>query len=226
MPPSPFSTLPQLLPQSLGVTVTPSPPLTLPCSTCLVPMVALAGVAGLFIVISALLGERLFRGARARGLPSVWRRGGELWIDADSSNKGPCSQLDGWGGWEAAPLEGKAMCPISLPTPLPAGPSEFQGPNPPHAPFLPTLSPLPPPPIGNQAAIQFHPAAPGPTSFQPLLKPLLSPFPLLCVLLCSLFPAATLVPRAGPELQPHHAWSKSLTPPGTVHWLQCTSHEV
>ncbi|XP_024077853.2 transmembrane protein C16orf54-like [Terrapene carolina triunguis] len=72
MPPS-LPPSPQLPP--------PSPPPAPPCTACLVPMVALAGVAGLFVVISALLGERLFRGARARGVPSVWRRGGTLWIE-------------------------------------------------------------------------------------------------------------------------------------------------
>ncbi|KAG6922244.1 hypothetical protein G0U57_003184 [Chelydra serpentina] len=59
----------------------PSPPPAPPCAPCLVPMLALAGVAGLFVVLSALLGERLFRATRARGVPSVWRRGGELWIE-------------------------------------------------------------------------------------------------------------------------------------------------
>ncbi|XP_048710723.2 transmembrane protein C16orf54 homolog [Caretta caretta] len=59
----------------------PSPPPAPPCVPCLAAMLALAGVAGLFAVLSALLGERLFRAARARGVPSVWRRGGALWIE-------------------------------------------------------------------------------------------------------------------------------------------------
>ncbi|XP_075773462.1 transmembrane protein C16orf54 homolog [Pelodiscus sinensis] len=60
---------------------TPSWPPAPPCTACLVPMLALAGLAGIFVILTALLGERLFQGARARGVPSVWRRGGDLWME-------------------------------------------------------------------------------------------------------------------------------------------------
>ncbi|XP_074854735.1 transmembrane protein C16orf54 homolog [Carettochelys insculpta] len=66
---------------SLPPSPRPSPPSAMPCTACLVPMLALAGVAGLFLVLCVLLAEQLLRGARARGVPSVWRRGGELWIE-------------------------------------------------------------------------------------------------------------------------------------------------
>lgn len=62
------------------------------CGNCLLIMVSLAFIAGLFIVISAILCERIFRGSlppRARRVPSVWRQGGTLWIEPTRSQEQP-----------------------------------------------------------------------------------------------------------------------------------------
>lgn len=55
-------------------------------------MVCLAFIAGLFIVVSAILCELVFRGslpAEARRVPSVWRQGGTLWIEPNQSYEEP-----------------------------------------------------------------------------------------------------------------------------------------
>ncbi|XP_053219578.1 transmembrane protein C16orf54 homolog [Podarcis raffonei] len=62
------------------------------CGSCLLIMTGIAFVAGLFIVISAILCDRVFRGSlpsERRGLPSVWRQGGTLWIEPSRSRREP-----------------------------------------------------------------------------------------------------------------------------------------
>ncbi|XP_067419934.1 transmembrane protein C16orf54 homolog [Emydura macquarii macquarii] len=108
LPPDPqLPAPPQLPPRLPGAAVTPSPSTGLPCSACLVPMVALAGVAGFFVVISAVLGERFFRGAWIREVPSTWRRGGELWIEpeAPAQPDGP-SKVQAGEMWIPRPVPG------------------------------------------------------------------------------------------------------------------------
>lgn len=60
------------------------------CGNCLLIMACLALIAGMFIVISAILCERVFHGSlppEARRVPSVWRQGGTLWIEPNRSHK-------------------------------------------------------------------------------------------------------------------------------------------
>nr|XP_016853326.1 PREDICTED: transmembrane protein C16orf54 homolog [Anolis carolinensis] len=54
------------------------------CDNCLLAMTCLALVAGVFMVISAILCERVLRGYlphNSKPVPSVWRQGGTLWIE-------------------------------------------------------------------------------------------------------------------------------------------------
>uniref|UniRef100_A0ACB8EVL3 Uncharacterized protein n=1 Tax=Sphaerodactylus townsendi TaxID=933632 RepID=A0ACB8EVL3_9SAUR len=62
------------------------------CGGCLLAMVGLAFAAGLFIVISGFLCVCIFRGSippEGRGVPSVWRQGGSLWIEPARSRREP-----------------------------------------------------------------------------------------------------------------------------------------
>ncbi|XP_062992974.1 transmembrane protein C16orf54 homolog [Elgaria multicarinata webbii] len=62
------------------------------CNECLLIMIALAVVAGVFMVISAILCDRLFHGSmpsKTRSMPSVWRQGGTLWIEPTQNHKEP-----------------------------------------------------------------------------------------------------------------------------------------
>lgn len=73
-----------------------SPPTAAPtlseCGSCLLIMASLAFAAGVFIVISGILCVCLFRGSlpsKARGVPSVWRQGGSLWIEPTRNHREP-----------------------------------------------------------------------------------------------------------------------------------------
>ncbi|KAJ7314079.1 hypothetical protein JRQ81_006013 [Phrynocephalus forsythii] len=62
------------------------------CTNCLLIMIILAIVAGVFIVISAILCELVLRGSvrrDRRGVQSVWRQGGALWIEPTQSHRDP-----------------------------------------------------------------------------------------------------------------------------------------
>ncbi|XP_026567763.1 transmembrane protein C16orf54 homolog [Pseudonaja textilis] len=62
------------------------------CGNCLLIMVSLATVAAVFIVVSAVLCERVFRGSLPQetgAVPTVWRQGGTLWIEPHHNNRQP-----------------------------------------------------------------------------------------------------------------------------------------
>lgn len=62
------------------------------CGNCLLIMVSLATVAAVFIVVSAVLCERVFRGSLPQetgAVPTVWRQGGTLWIEPPHNNRQP-----------------------------------------------------------------------------------------------------------------------------------------
>ncbi|KAK9397596.1 transmembrane protein C16orf54 like [Crotalus adamanteus] len=62
------------------------------CGNCLLIMVSLAIVAAVFIVVSAVLCEWVFRGSLPQetgAVPTVWRQGGTLWIEPTNNNRQP-----------------------------------------------------------------------------------------------------------------------------------------
>ncbi|XP_066239352.1 transmembrane protein C16orf54 homolog [Saccopteryx leptura] len=83
----------------------PAPWPPLPCGPCIPIMLALAALAAVFLLTTAVLAERLFRRA-LRPDPSlqtptlVWRPGGELWIEPTGT---PRERSEDWYG-SAVPL--------------------------------------------------------------------------------------------------------------------------
>ncbi|XP_004691746.1 PREDICTED: transmembrane protein C16orf54 homolog [Condylura cristata] len=105
----------------------------LPCGPCIPIMLALASIAALFLVATAVLADRLFRRslhpAPSHGAPTlVWRPGGELWIDPIGT---PRERSEDWYGCAVPLLTDRAPDP-----PTPGGTLEARATAPP-APLAP-----------------------------------------------------------------------------------------
>ncbi|XP_045849987.1 transmembrane protein C16orf54 homolog isoform X1 [Meles meles] len=146
----------------------------LPCGPCIPIMLALASLAALFLLTTAVLAERLFRRTQRADASNhaptlVWRPGGELWIEPRGT---PRERSEDWYGsavpllMDRAPdpptpggtLEARATAPpapVAHPTPLaPLSPPSSLGPHtPPRAPARSTF-------WGPQA-LDERPCAPG-----------------------------------------------------------------
>lgn len=118
----------------------------LPCGPCIPIMLALASLAALFLLSTAVLAERLFRRS-LRPDPShrtptlVWRPGGELWIEPTGT---PRERSEDWYGSEVPLLMDQAPDPR-----IPGGTLEARATAPPaavisHSPPS-SLVPQPPP---------------------------------------------------------------------------------
>ncbi|XP_025775390.1 transmembrane protein C16orf54 homolog [Puma concolor] len=151
------------LPESELVTWPP-----LPCGPCIPIMLALASLAALFLVTTAVLAERLFRRSlhpdpSNRAPTLVWRPGGELWIEPRGT---PRERSEDWYGsavpllMDGAPdppisggtLEARATAPPAPIAPL-SPPSSLGLQSPPRAPVRSTF-------WGPQA-LEERPYAPG-----------------------------------------------------------------
>ncbi|XP_011788952.1 PREDICTED: transmembrane protein C16orf54 homolog [Colobus angolensis palliatus] len=110
---------------------------SLPCGPCIPIMLALATLAALFILTTAVLAERLFRRA-LRPDPShqaptlVWRPGGELWIEPMGTAR---ERSEDWYGSAVPLLTDRAPEP-----PTPVGVLEARA-TAPHAPSAPNSAP-------------------------------------------------------------------------------------
>ncbi|XP_055265821.1 transmembrane protein C16orf54 homolog isoform X2 [Moschus berezovskii] len=101
--------------------LTPEPPTgqtetlwaPLPCGPCIPIMVALAALAAVFLLATAVLAERLFRRSlrpdpSIRAPTLVWRPGGELWIEPTGT---PRERSEDWYGSEVPLLTDRAPDP-------------------------------------------------------------------------------------------------------------------
>ncbi|XP_006103416.2 transmembrane protein C16orf54 homolog [Myotis lucifugus] len=129
----------------------------LPCGPCIPIMLALALLAALFLLTTAVLAERLFRRSLRPG-PShhpptlVWRPGGELWIEPTGT---PRERSEDWYGSEVPLLMDQAPDP-----PVPGGTLEARATAPP-APPAPSTPRSPP----SFFVPQIPPQAPAPSTF-------------------------------------------------------------
>ncbi|XP_012861017.2 transmembrane protein C16orf54 homolog [Echinops telfairi] len=128
----------------------------LPCGACIPIMLALASLAALFLVTTAVLAERLFRRSLRRRQQAdyhpptlVWRPGGELWIEPTGT---PRERSENWYGSTTHLLMDQGPEP-----PAPGGTLEAQATAPP-APF----TPQPPP---SSVVSQTPAQAPSPSTF-------------------------------------------------------------
>ncbi|ELW66363.1 transmembrane protein C16orf54 homolog [Tupaia chinensis] len=103
----------------------------LPCGPCIPIMLALASLAALFILTTAVLAERLFRRSlrpdpSLRAPTLVWRPGGELWIEPTGTAR---ERSEDWYGSAVPLLMDRAPDP-----PTPGGTLEARATAPPAPP--------------------------------------------------------------------------------------------
>ncbi|XP_006896675.1 PREDICTED: transmembrane protein C16orf54 homolog [Elephantulus edwardii] len=120
----------------------------IPCGPCIPIMLALASLAALFLVTTAVLAERLFRRSRCldpskRAPTLVWRPGGELWIEPTGT---PRERSEDWYSSAVPLLMDQAPEP-----PTPGGTLEARATAPPappaaHSPPNPLVTKTPPQP--------------------------------------------------------------------------------
>ncbi|XP_026371564.1 transmembrane protein C16orf54 homolog [Ursus maritimus] len=142
------------------------PPLA--CGPCIPIMLALASLAALFLLTTAVLAERLFRRSQhpdpSNHAPTlVWRPGGELWIEPRGT---PRERSEDWYGSAVPLLMDRAPDP-----PTPGGTLEARATAPPAplAPLSPpsSLVPRPPPRVPARStfrgpqALDERPCVPG-----------------------------------------------------------------
>lgn len=121
----------------------------LPCGPCIPIMLALASLASLFLLTTAVLAERLFRRSLPPGRSThpptlVWRPGGELWIEPTGT---PRERSEDWYGSEVPLLMDQAPDPPTLGGTLEAPATAQLIPSTPHSPpnsFLPQIPPKAP----------------------------------------------------------------------------------
>ncbi|XP_061257639.1 transmembrane protein C16orf54 homolog isoform X1 [Bos javanicus] len=108
----------------------------LPCGPCIPIMLALATLAAVFLLATAVLAERLFRRSlqpdpSIRAPTLVWRPGGELWIEPIGT---PRERSEDWYGSEVPLLTDPAPDPPAQGGTLEARATAPPAPSPPHSP--------------------------------------------------------------------------------------------
>ncbi|KAK2494806.1 hypothetical protein MC885_003263 [Smutsia gigantea] len=108
----------------------------LPCGPCVPIMLALASLAALFLVTTAVLAERLFRRSlrpdpRNYAPTLVWRPGGELWIEPTGTAQ---ERFEDWYGSAVPLLMDRAPDPATPQGTLEARATAPPAPSAPHSP--------------------------------------------------------------------------------------------
>lgn len=108
----------------------------LPCGPCVPIMLALASLAALFLVTTAVLAERLFRRSlrpdrRSYAPTLVWRPGGELWIEPTGTAR---ERFEDWYGSAVPLLMDRAPDPTTPQGTLEAQATAPPAPSAPHSP--------------------------------------------------------------------------------------------